>query len=126
MNNTVELKNDKYTRKDFARMKAVLACAAKDASRYAITKVLVEAEEEGISITATDGRRLRRDRFAIEAAPGIYDIKACTAKAIFLTECEEDLVFPNYRQVIPRDGHDDAYAIEGVGRQFLLRARNSQ
>jgi hypothetical protein len=122
MSNTIELKNEKHTKREFARMRSVLACAATDSTRHVINKVLVEAEDEGIAIVATDGRRLRRDRFAIEAEPGIYDIKVNSGKAVFLTQCTEALTFPNYLQVIPRDSKDDAYALEGNGKQFVLWA----
>jgi hypothetical protein len=120
--NTIELNNDKHTRADFARLKSVLACASKDSTRHAITKVLVEQDGDGIAITGTDGRRLRRDRFNMEAEPGLYDIKVNSAKAFFLVKSDEELVYPNYRQAIPRDGKDDAYALEGRGSQFVLRA----
>jgi hypothetical protein len=46
---------------DFQRMKSVLVCASKDQTRYTITKVLVKRAAEGITVTATDGRRLRTD-----------------------------------------------------------------
>ena len=71
---------------------------------------------------ATDGRRLRRDRFALEAEAGLYDIKVNSAKAIFLTPCEEELTFPDYRPVIPNRTTDSAYALDGIGKAFVLRA----
>jgi len=120
--NTLELMNERHTKRDFARLKAVLACASKDATRHAITKVLVERDEDGITVTGTDGRRLRRDRFQMEAEPGIYDIKVCTGRVVVLEECTERLTFPDYRQVLPRDGEDDAYALEGIGKRFVLWA----
>jgi hypothetical protein len=120
--NTIELLNGRNTKREFARMRSVLACASKDSTRHAITKVLVEQDGDGIAITGTDGRRLRRDRFNMEAEPGLYDIKVNSAKAVFLVKSGEELVFPNYRQAIPRDGKDDAYALEGRGSQFMLRA----
>lgn len=120
--NTIELTNERHTKADFARMRSVLACASKDSTRHVITKVLVEAEEEGIAIVATDGRRMRKDCFNIEAEAGLYDIKLNSARAVFLTQCTEELVFPNYKQVIPRGSKDDAYAIAGTGRQFVLWA----
>lgn len=120
--NTIELTNDKHTKSDFARMKAVLTCASKDSTRHVITKVLVEQAEEGITITGTDGRRLRCDRFDIEAEAGVYDIKVNSAKAIFLAQCTEDLTFPNYRHVIPCDTDEAAYSVTGMGSRFVLWA----
>lgn len=103
-------------------MKSVLACASKDSTRHVITKVLVENNEDGITIIATDGKRMRSDRFSLEAGPGIYDIKACTAKTVFLTQCQEELIFPSYRQVIPISSGAGVYTLEGVGKQFVLWA----
>ena len=99
--NTIELTKDRHNRADFDRLKSVLACASKDASRHVITKVLVEKDEEGITVIATDGRRLRTDRFTMEFEAGLYDIKLNTGKSVFLSECTEELVFPNHHQVIP-------------------------
>ncbi len=123
--NTLELTNDKHTRADFARLRSVLACASKDSTRHVITKVLVEQHEDGITVIATDGRRLRTDRFSLEAEPGIYDIKVNTARTVFLTMSDEDLVFPNHRQVIPRHGKDDTYALEGTGKRFAQWATSA-
>ena len=120
--NTIELKNERQTKADFARMKSVLACASKDSTRHVITKVLVEKDEDGINVIATDGRRMRRDRFNLEAEAGIYDIKVNSAKSVFLTQCQEELIFPSYRQVIPISTGAAVYTLEGVGRQFVLWA----
>jgi hypothetical protein len=123
--NTIELTNDKYTKADFARMKSMLGCASKDSTRHVITKVLVETQEEGITITATDGRRMRSDHFGIEAEAGIYDIKVNSGKLIMLTKCSEDLVFPSYRQVIPNSEPENAYALHGTGKRFVLWATSA-
>lgn len=120
--NTIEYTKDRHNRADFDRLRSVLACASKDAGRHVITKVLVEKDEEGIIVIATDGRRLRSDRFNLEAEPGIYDIKANSGKSVFLTKCEEELVFPNHRQVIPLSDNEHAYALRGTGKQFVLWA----
>lgn len=119
----IELENNRNTRPEFRRMKAVLSCASDDPARAVLSKVLVEgAEGGGIEITATDGKRLRRDRFGIDAKPGVYEIKANTGKTVLLARCEEELVFPNYRQAIPGSDEQSAYALAGRGRQFVLRA----
>lgn len=123
--NTIELTNDKYTKADFARMKSMLACASKDSTRHVITKVLVETLEDGITITATDGRRMRSDRFNLEAEAGIYDIKVNSGKLIMLTECQEELVYPNYSQVIPNHNPENAYALHGTGKRFVLWATSA-
>ena len=82
----------------------------------------MEQHEDGITVIATDGRRMRSDCFSLEAEAGIYDIKVNSAKAVFLTECQEELVFPNHRQVIPKSTDEIAYALEGRGKQFVLWA----
>ncbi|VGO14435.1 hypothetical protein PDESU_02996 [Pontiella desulfatans] len=123
--NTLELKNDKHTRADFARMKSVLACASKDSTRHVITKVLVEKTETGITIITTDGKRMRSDSFNLEAEAGIYDIKINSAKAVFLTQCEEGLVFPNYRQAIPDHTDEAAHSFTGTGSRFVLWVASS-
>jgi hypothetical protein len=120
--NTIELTKDRYNRADFDRLRSALACASKDSTRHAITKVLVEKDEDGITVIATDGRRLRTDRFNLEVEAGIYDIKVNTGKTVFLSECTEELVFPNYRQVIPAVEEEQAYRLKGTGKNFVLRA----
>jgi len=116
--NTLEIIKDKHNRADFARLRSVLACASTDPARHVISKVLVEKDEDGIAVIATDGRRLRSDRFNLEAEPGIYDIKANTGKTVFLSQCGEDLVFPNHRQVIPNSDAEHAYELQGTGKRF--------
>jgi hypothetical protein len=123
--NTIEVTKEKHNKADFARLRSVLACASHDPARYVISKVKVEKHEEGITIIATDGRRLRCDRFDMEAEPGLYDIKVNTARTVFLTMCKEELVFPNHRQVIPRHGKDDAYALQGTGGSFVQWATSA-
>jgi hypothetical protein len=118
--NTIELLNERNTKREFARMRSVLACASKDSTRHVITKVLVETEEDGIIVTATDGQRMRCDRFNLEAEPGIYDIKVSSAKAVFLAKSQEDLSYPNYRQAIPCDTAEASYSISGKGGRFVL------
>jgi hypothetical protein len=123
--NMIELNNDKYTKADFARMKSMLACASKDSTRHVITKVLVETNDEGITITATDGKRMRSDHFSMEAEAGIYDIKVNSGKLVILSPCQEELVYPNYRQVIPSTEPENAYALRGTGKQFVLWATSA-
>ncbi len=123
--NTIEVTKEKHNRADFARLRSTLCCASTDPARHVINKVLVEKDGEGITVIATDGRRLRSDRFNLEAEPGLYDIKVNTAKTVFLSQCTEDLVFPNHRQVIPRTGKDDAYALEGTGKRFAQWATSA-
>ena len=88
----------------FARMRAVTACASKDSTRPAINLVQVETVKGGIIITATDGKRLRSDKFKIKAEPGLYEIKTPNAKIVFLAESKDKLVYPTYEQVIPAHG----------------------
>lgn len=123
--NTIEVTKEKNNLADFARLRSVLACASKDSTRHVITKVLVEKDDEGIIIVATDGKRLRTDRFDLEADPGIYDIKVNTAKTVFLTKCEEELVFPDYKQVVPASDNEHAYALQGLGRRFAMWATSA-
>jgi len=123
--NAIELSNDKYTKADFVRMKSMLACASKDSTRHVITKVLVETNEDGITITGTDGKRMRSDRFLMEAEAGVYDIKVNSGKLVMLTKCSEELVYPNYRQVIPNSDPENAYALHGTGKRFVLWATSA-
>jgi hypothetical protein len=120
--NTIEVKKDRHNRADFDRLRSVLACASKDSTRRAITRVLVEKDEEGVTVIATDGRRLRTDRFNLEFDVGLYDIKICSGKSVFLSESAEEGGFPNHRQVIPSSDSEHAYALRGSGKQFVLWA----
>jgi len=123
--NTIELTNNKHTKKDFIRMRSVLACASKDSTRPAINLVLVEAVKGGITVTATDGKRLRSDKFKLKAEPGLYEIKTSNAKVVFLAESNGKLVFPTYEQVIPVHGKRVAYALSGKGKKFVLWAASA-
>ncbi len=120
---TIEMTRSNRT--DFERLKAVLACASKDQTRYPITKVLVKREAAGVTITATDGRRLRIDHFMIEAAAGIYDIKVNSGSGIFLIRNKERLKFPDTNRVIPSLDPNDAYAIKGSGKSFVIWVSSS-
>lgn len=120
---TIEM--NRSARTDFERMKSVLACASKDPTRYAITKVLIKREAQGITVTATDGRRLRIDHFMIDAVPGVYDIKVNSGSAVFLMKNREKLTFPKTEQVIPSLDPVDAYALEGTGGRFVLWASSA-
>jgi hypothetical protein len=121
-NSTIELTK---AHPDFNRLKAVLVCASKDPTRPVINKVLVKNSGENITITATDGRRLRTDVFTIDAVAGIYDIKTNTAGSVFLMRNKEKLTFPKTDQVIPSLDPLDAYALEGTGGQFVLWASSA-
>ena len=123
--NTIELTNASPMKDDFARMKLVLACASKDSSRPAINRVLVEKVKGGITITATDGKRLRTDRFKLKAEPGMYLIKTSNAKSIFMAQCHEGLTYPTYQQVIPSHGMRKAYVLSGRGKKFVLWASSA-
>jgi hypothetical protein len=123
--NTIELTKDRYNRADFDRLRSALACASKDSTRRAITRVLVESDEEGITIIATDGRRLRTDRFNLEVTAGLYEIKLNTGKRVFLSESSEEGGFPNHRQVVPSSAPEHAYALRGTGKQFVLWATSA-
>jgi hypothetical protein len=123
-NDTIEMTRTIGT--DFHRMKSVLACASKDPTRLVINKVLVKKEAAGITVTATDGRRLRIDHFDLEAAAGIYDIKVNSGSGVFLMRNKERLTFPNTNQVIPSLDPQDACALTGMGRRFVLWASAAQ
>ena len=123
--NTIEITNKNPMKKMFARMKSVLACASKDPTRPVINKVLVEKNGDTLTITATDGTRLRSDRFKIKAEPGLYDIKSCNAKGLFMAKSEEGLVYPNHRQVIPSAQKEHAYSLTGKGPHFVLWAASA-
>ena len=120
--NRIEIVNKEGTRQDFARLKAVVACASRDAARLPLTKVLVEKDGGGITVTATDGRRLRRDRFGIKAGAGVYDIVAGTRQVVTLAKSSDRLAFPDYRQAIPACEGQAFHEIRGTGRNFVLWA----
>jgi len=119
MKNTIEL-NSKADKPEFRRMKALLTCVSTDPTREAIRYARVEKDDDGILVIGTDGRRLRSDHFDMETIPGNYEIKANTAKSIFLTKSKSRLKFPNWRQVIPSTNSKDAYALKGMGKRFVL------
>jgi len=124
---TIELNPTKQTRIDFQRMRSVLACVSTKPDRPVLHHVLVEpSEEEGfIQITATDGKRLRSDSFEMQAAPGCYEIKANTARGIYLIRSRKKLNYPNYRQVIPSLEPKDAFTLRGAGKQFVIWASSA-
>jgi len=121
---TIEM--TKANRTDFERMKSLLACASKDPTRLVINKVLVKKAVTGVTITATDGRRLRIDHFDFEAAAGIYDIKVNSGSGIFLMRNKEKLTFPRTDQIVPSLDPHDAYALKGMGKRFVLWASAAQ
>jgi hypothetical protein len=116
----IELKNGGKRDSDFCRMRCVLACVGKDRMRPALRKVLVEKDKGGVAIVATDGVRLRKDFFAIRAAPGLYDVRVNTAKAIALEPSRELLRYPDYKTAIPSCGGRDVYAVSGKGPRFVM------
>ena len=117
----IELHSKLHSR-DFPRMRTLLRCVSSDATRPILHYVQVETDEDGVKITATDGKRLRSDRFSIEASPGLYEIKANTARGVFLTKSRSQMKFPNHKQVIPSLKPKDAYILKGVGSRFVLWA----
>ena len=121
---TIEM--TKANRTDFERMKSLLACASKDPTRLVINKVLVKKAVTGVTITATDGRRLRIDHFDFEAAAGIYDIKVNSGSGIFLMRNKEKLTFPRTDQIVPSLDPHDAYALKGMGKRFVIWASAAQ
>ena len=121
---TIEM--TKANRTDFERMKSLLACASKDPTRLVINKVLVKKAVTGVTITATDGRRLRIDHFDFEAAAGMYDIKVNSGSGIFLMRNKEKLTFPRTDQIVPSLDPHDAYALKGMGKRFVLWASAAQ
>jgi hypothetical protein len=118
---TIEL-SSKANKDDFRRMKSVLSCVSNDPTRPVLHHVLVEAGEESIQIIATDGRRLRSDRFDMEVSPGLYEIKANTARGIYLVKSRSRMTFPNHRQVIPSLKPKNTHQLTGRGRKFVLWA----
>jgi hypothetical protein len=123
--NTIEITSKGAGKKDFVRLKSVIACVSKDPTRAAINLVQVEAAKGGIVVTATDGRRLRSDRFKFKAEPGLYKIKTCNARTVFLVQSRDKMVFPNYGQVIPLHGKQNAYSLDGRGKKFVLWAASA-
>ena len=123
--NTIEIKSKGMKKEDFARLKSVMACASKDSTRPAINRVLVESTQGGITVIATDGKRLRMDRFKFKAEPGLYEVKSCNAKSVFMVQSSEKLAYPTYGQVIPEHGKRAAYSLEGRGKKFVLWAASA-
>jgi len=124
LNDTIEM--NRKNRIDFRRMKRLLACASKEPTRRISNKVQVKKTESGRTITANDGRRMRTDRFDLEAAPGIYDIKVNSGTSVFLMKNRERLRFPDTGRVIPSLDPQDAYALKGPGKCFVVWAAAAQ
>ncbi len=114
--------HSKLHRSDFLRMRSLLSCLSSDATRPILHYVQVETNEDGVTATATDGKRLRSDRFSIEASPGLYEVKANTARGVFLTKSRSQMTFPNHKQVIPSLKPRDTYMLKGTGSRFVLWA----
>ena len=123
--NAIEMKCGGKPDADFLRLRCVLACIGKDPVRLVLNKVLVEEVRGGVTIVASDGARLRRDRFAMRAAPGLYDIRTNTTKAIRLEPCREPLKFPDYKKAIPSCGEKSAYVVSGTGSRFVMWAASA-
>lgn len=120
MKNTIELIRTKQNAGDFRRMKKLLECASTDPTRDVIRYISVEKEEDAIRMIATDGKRLRADLFKIEAAPGLYEIKANTGQMIFLTKSCSRMKFPDWRQAVPSAMESDVHAFTGCGHNFII------
>jgi hypothetical protein len=120
MNNQTTIEIHKGQRDNFRRMKSLLTCVLTDPTREVIRYVSVEKDGDGILVIGTDGRRLRTDRFEINADAGLYEIKANTAQTIYLTKSELGLNFPNWKQIVPSTDECDAYVFKGHGKRFVL------
>lgn len=118
----IEMKCGGCRESDFQRMRCVLSCAGGSQGRAVLRKVKVESFKGGIALLASDGVCLRKDRFAMRATPGLYDIQTNSAKVIRLEPCKEALKFPDYRKAIPSCDKRDAYAVSGKGSRFVMWA----
>lgn len=105
---------------DFARMKRLLGCVSNQPGREVLRRVKVEKETDRLRITATDGKRLRSDLFDLQAAEGVYDIRAASASQILLTKNKDRLRFPDWRQVLPDE--NKARSFKGRGSNFIVWA----
>lgn len=105
----------------FDRIRHVAACRGRDRMQPALQRVWVEEVKGGITVTACDGVRLRRDFFVLRTKPGLYDVKANSTKQIVLEYCEILLRYPEYRKLIPATDRN-AYAVSGKGAGFVLWA----
>jgi len=114
--------HSKTDRADFQRMRTLLTCLSTDATRPVLHNVLVETVEDGVQLTATDGKRLRSDRFELDVSPGLYEVKANAGRGVFLTKSRSQMKFPNHKQVIPSLKPKDAYTLNGTGSRFVLWA----
>ena len=122
--NTIEI-TKKESKADFARLRSVIACLSKDPTRAVINLLLVEKAQDGVIITATDGRRLRSDNFDFQVEAGLYEVKTCNAKSIFMVQSSEKSAYPNYEQIIPPHGEHSAYTLNGQGKMFVLWAASA-
>jgi hypothetical protein len=121
----IELTNTADTKADFLRLRTLLGCVSGDATRPVLHNVEVESEDGLVTLTATDGTRLRRDTFKIEASPGVYEIKANTGRMIYLVKSRKRLRYPNHRQVVPSLKPKDTYQLKGKGSRFVLWAAST-
>lgn len=112
------MKNGGRSDADFQRMRCVLACIGKDKMRPELHRVLVEKAGGGITITATDGIRLRRDHFGIKAEAGLYEIGVNNSREVRLVPSKLLVRFPDYRKAIPSTDAKSAYKVSGKGRRF--------
>jgi hypothetical protein len=123
--NIIELTNTKDGKADFLRLRTLLTCVSNDATRPILHNVEVEAGEDSVTVTATDGKRLRRDCFKIEASPGVYEVKANTGRMIYLVKSRKRQKFPNHKQVVPSLKPKDTYVLKGAGSRFVLWASST-
>ena len=124
----IEFTSTRETRSDFNRLRSLLMCVSDDPTRKALHQVLVESieDEEGMMIlTATDGRRLRSDRFELDASPGTYEIIANTAKGAYLAKSRKKVNYPNHRQVIPSTSPESTHCLKGTGKNFVVWAASA-
>lgn len=106
----------------FARLKQVLACRADDSERMFLNMASVEQKGRGITITATNGKSLRQDKFNLKADPGIYAVQNDADQEIKLLKKQDVCLFPDYASCIPKYTKKNCYSIEGSGPRFVTWA----
>lgn len=93
----------------FDCVRFVCLAAAKESTRYAIAKVLVEKGR----FVATDGRRLHIADIDHGYKLGLYEIMKCNRSIVILLKSDAKETFPKYRDIIPK--HKDYFEVRGSG-----------
>lgn len=119
---SLHMTNSPKTECDFNRLRYVLSCISSDQNKPELKRVKIEKSGAGVTIVATDGRRLRKDYFGFHMAPGIYDIKKNTKTTVQISQCLEELHYPFYRHVIPTFDSDKGLSFEITGKPEALWA----